>query len=52
MAVKKFSAVREKALTTKWDIEERTSLVVSVFRGEQRRWEALCLNEMALHRSR
>ncbi len=39
-----------KVITTKWDIEERTSLVVSVFRGDQRRWEALCLNEMALHR--
>ena len=34
----------------KWNIEERTSLVVSVMRGDQCRWEALCLNEMALHR--
>ena len=33
-----------------WSIEERTSLVVSVMRGDQCRWEALCLNEMALHR--
>jgi len=33
-----------------WKIEERTSLVVSVMRGDQCRWEALCLNEMALHR--
>ena len=43
-----------KALTNvisaKWEIEERTSLVVTVMRGDQRRWEALCLNEMALHR--
>ncbi len=37
-------------LSGHWDIEERTSLVVSVMRGDQRRWEALCLNEMALHR--
>ena len=37
-------------LSAKWKIEERTSLVVSVMRGDQRRWEALCLNEMALHR--
>jgi len=37
-------------LSNDWDIEERTSLVVSVLRGDQRRWEALCLNEMALHR--
>ena len=34
----------------KWTVEERTMLVVSVMRGEQRRWEVLCLNEMALHR--
>lgn len=33
-----------------WSVEERTMLVVSVMRGEQRRWEVLCLNEMALHR--
>ncbi len=33
-----------------WEVEERTSLVVSVMRSDQRRWEALCLNEMALHR--
>ena len=33
-----------------WTVEERTMLVVSVMRGEQRRWEVLCLNEMALHR--
>ncbi len=40
----------EQLLSMQWMIEERTSLVVSVMRGEQRRWEALCLNEMALHR--
>ena len=40
----------EKLLLMKWKLEERTSLVVSVMRGDQRRWEALCLNEMALHR--
>jgi NAD+ kinase len=33
-----------------WTVEERTMLIVSVMRGEQRRWEVLCLNEMALHR--
>jgi NAD+ kinase len=33
-----------------WSVEERTMLVVSVMRAEQRRWEVLCLNEMALHR--
>ena len=37
-------------IARQWSIEERTSLVVSVMRGDQCRWEALCLNEMALHR--
>ena len=37
-------------VSRQWNIEERTSLVVSVMRGDQCRWEALCLNEMALHR--
>jgi NAD kinase len=40
----------EVVLTEQWTIEERSNLVVSVMRGEQRRWEALSLNEMALHR--
>ncbi len=40
----------EQVLSSQWNIEERRSLVVSVMRGDQRRWEALCLNEMALHR--
>ncbi len=40
----------EQVLCANWEVEERTSLVVSVLRGDQRRWEALCLNEMALHR--
>ena len=40
----------EQILTEQWTIEERANLVVSVMRGDQRRWEALCLNEMALHR--
>ena len=39
-----------QVISGKWEIETRTSLVVSVMRGDQRRWEALCLNEMALHR--
>lgn len=40
----------EQVLLEKWTIERRSSLVVSVMRGDQRRWEALSLNEMALHR--
>jgi NAD+ kinase len=40
----------DQVLAGKWTVEERTMLVVSVMRGEQRRWEVLCLNEMALHR--
>ncbi len=40
----------QKVIEQDWELEDRTSLVVSVMRGDQRRWEALCLNEMALHR--
>ncbi len=40
----------DQVITKKWTIENRSSLVVTVLRGDQRRWEALSLNEMALHR--
>jgi NAD+ kinase len=40
----------DQLISGDWSVEERTMLVVSVMRGEQRRWEVLCLNEMALHR--
>ena len=40
----------DKLITGNWEIEERKSLIISVMRNEQRRWESLCLNEMALHR--
>jgi len=40
----------EQVIACRWSVEERTLLVVSVMRGDLRRWEALCLNEMALHR--
>ena len=43
-------AALEQVLSGEWTVEERTMLIVSVMRGEQRRWEVLCLNEMALHR--
>ncbi len=43
-------AALEQLMSGRWSVEERTMLVVSVMRGEQRRWEVLCLNEMALHR--
>lgn len=33
-----------------YEIEERVMLTVKVFRGESVLWEALCLNEMVLHR--
>ena len=42
--------VLEQVVNKQWTIEERCTLVVSVLRGDQRRWEALSLNEMALHR--
>ena len=40
----------DKLISRNWNIEERKSLVISVMRNDQRRWESLCLNEMALHR--
>ena len=40
----------EQVISSEWVIDKRSTLVVSVMRGDQRRWEALCLNEMALHR--
>jgi len=40
----------KQVLDNNWELEERSSLVISVMRGDQRRWEVLCLNEMALHR--
>jgi len=40
----------DQVIAGDWTVEERTMLVVSVMRGDQRRWEVLCLNEMALHR--
>jgi NAD+ kinase len=40
----------DKIIASNWDIEERTCFIISVMRNDQRRWESLCLNEMALHR--
>jgi len=40
----------KKLIKGDWEIEERKSLIISVMRNDQRRWESLCLNEMALHR--
>ncbi len=48
--VNQLDAALDQVLSGEWTVEERTSLIVSVMRGEQRRWEVLCLNEMALHR--
>jgi NAD+ kinase len=40
----------EQLLAKDYEIEERSMLVVKVFRNEALLWEALCLNEMVLHR--
>jgi len=41
----------ERLMAGQYEIEERVMLNVKVFsRGESLRWEALCLNEMVLHR--
>ncbi|KGF73713.1 inorganic polyphosphate kinase [Neosynechococcus sphagnicola sy1] len=40
----------ERLLAEDYEIEERAMLTVQVFRDEYCVWEALCLNEMVLHR--
>ncbi|MEA5617250.1 NAD(+) kinase [Cronbergia sp. UHCC 0137] len=40
----------EQAMADDYQIEERAMLTVKVLRGESVLWEALCLNEMVLHR--
>lgn len=40
----------EQLLAGEYEIEERSMLTVRVLRKEELLWEALCLNEMVLHR--
>ena len=40
----------DRLLAGEYDIEDRTMLLVQALRGERLWWEALCLNEMVLHR--
>jgi NAD+ kinase len=40
----------EQVMAGEYEIEERAMLRVRVMRGESILWEALCLNEMVLHR--
>ncbi|MEJ1933642.1 NAD(+) kinase [Nostoc sp. NIES-2111] len=40
----------EQAIAGEYEIEERAMLTVKVLRGDSVLWEALCLNEMVLHR--
>ena len=40
----------ERLLAGEYEIEERIMLAIKVFRGDSVLWEALCLNEMVLHR--
>jgi NAD+ kinase len=40
----------DQAIAGQYEIEERAMLTVKVLRGESVLWEALCLNEMVLHR--
>ncbi len=48
--LKDLDRVLDCVVAQQWSVEQRTMLVVTVMRGEQRRWQLLCLNEMALHR--
>ncbi len=45
-----FPSALESLLSGDYQIEERTMLQVQVFRDEFVMWEALCLNEMVIHR--
>lgn len=40
----------EQLIAREYEIEERSMLRVRVFRGDTLLWEALCLNEMVVHR--
>ncbi|HBE18498.1 MAG TPA: NAD(+) kinase [Cyanobacteria bacterium UBA11149] len=40
----------DRLLAGEYEIENRTMLLVQAWRGERLWWEALCLNEMVLHR--
>ncbi|TAF14934.1 MAG: NAD(+) kinase, partial [Nostocales cyanobacterium] len=40
----------EQVMAGEYQIEERAMLTVKVLRGEKTLWEALCLNEMVIHR--
>ena len=40
----------EQAIAGDYEVEERTMLTVRIFRNDNLLWEALCLNEMVLHR--
>jgi NAD+ kinase len=44
------SKAMEKVIAGEYEVEKRTMLSVQVIRDDIRLWEALCLNEMVLHR--
>ncbi|HEY9740150.1 MAG TPA: NAD(+) kinase [Coleofasciculaceae cyanobacterium] len=48
--VNELPSALERVLAGEYEIEERTMLSVQVLRNDNLWWEALCLNEMALHR--
>ena len=39
-----------KIMAGNWILKKELVFIISVMRNDQRRWESLCLNEMALHR--
>jgi len=48
--VNQLDAALEEVLAGNYTLEDRSMLTVQVRRGERLQWEALCLNEMVLHR--
>ncbi|MCA1990911.1 MAG: NAD(+) kinase [Coleofasciculus sp. S288] len=48
--VNQLPRVLEQVMAGEYEIEERSMLTVQVFRKDNLWWEALCLNEMVMHR--
>ncbi|MBP0016368.1 MAG: NAD(+) kinase [Cyanobacteria bacterium SBLK] len=48
--VNQLSEAIEKAIAGEYETEERTMLTVKILRDETLLWEALCLNEIVVHR--
>ncbi len=48
--IKSFPSALEKLLNGEYEIEERCMLTIQIIRHDKVLWEALCLNEIVIHR--